>query len=48
MILTLKAKQMFLKCFYDHAIKYFHDGLNIVVFLSPGCEFFSAKCPQFF
>ena len=34
----LKAKQMFLKCFYDHAIKYFHDGLNIVVFLSPGCE----------
>ena len=24
-------------------LKYFHDGLNIVVALAPGCEFFSAK-----
>ena len=39
----LKAKQMFLKCFYDIRLKYFHDSLNI----APGREFFSAKCAQF-
>ena len=47
MILMLKAKQMFLKCFYDNAIKHFHDSLNIVVILAPGCELSSAKCAKF-
>ena len=28
-------------------LKYFHDNLNIVVILAPGCEFFTAKCIQF-
>ena len=28
-------------------LKYFHDSLNIVVILAPGCEFFSAKCVEF-
>ena len=27
--------------------KHFHDSLNIVVILTPRCEFFSAKCAQF-
>ena len=27
--------------------KHFCDSLNIVVILSPGCEFCSAKCVQF-
>ena len=27
--------------------KHFHDSLNIVVILAPGCEFLSAKCAQF-
>ena len=43
----LKAKHMFLKCFYDKTIKNFPYNLNIVVILTPGCEFFSAKCAQF-
>ena len=28
-------------------LKYFHDSLNIVVILAPGCEFFSTKCAHF-
>ena len=28
-------------------LKYFHDGLNIVVIFAPGREFFSAKFAQF-
>ena len=36
MIWLLRAKQMFLKCFYDNSI-------NIVGILAPGREFFSAK-----
>ena len=28
-------------------LKYFHDGLNIVMTLAPGSDFFSAKCAQF-
>ena len=28
--------------------KYLHESLNIVVVLAPGCEYFSAKCAQFF
>ena len=43
MVLRLKVKQMFLKCFYDNTI----DSLNIVVILAPGHEFFSTKCAQF-
>ena len=45
----LKENQMFLKCFYGktNTIKYFHDSLNIVLILAPGCEFFWAKCVQF-
>ena len=27
--------------------KYFHDSVNIVLILAPGCEFFSAKCVLF-
>ena len=27
-------------------LKYFHDSLNIVVIVAPGCEFFSVKCGQ--
>ena len=46
MILILKAKQMFLKCFYI-TIKYFNNSINIVVILAPGHEFLSAKCVQF-
>ena len=44
MILMLKANQMFLKRFSD---KHFHDSLNFVLILTPGCEFFCAKCVQF-
>ena len=40
MILMLKANQMFLKCFYNNAIK-------IVLILTPGLKFFRAKCVQF-
>ena len=40
----LKVKQIFLKYFYE----YFHDSLNIVVVLTPDCEFFSANCPLTF
>ena len=48
MILILKAKQMFLKCFFDNEIKIFHDSLNFLVILAPGCEFFFChKCVQF-
>ena len=47
MILMLKAKHVFLKCFYDITIKIFFDSLNIVVILAPGREFFSSKCSQF-
>ena len=43
----LKAKEMFLKCFYDNTNKHFHDSLNFVVILTLSCEFFSAKCAQF-
>ena len=28
-------------------LKYFHDGLNIVMSFAPGSEFFFAKCAQF-
>ena len=28
-------------------LKYFHDSLNIIVILTPGSEFFSAKYAQF-
>ena len=28
--------------------KHFHDSVNIVLILAPGCEFFTAKCVQFF
>ena len=42
MILMLKAKQMFLKCFHDNTII-----INIIVILALGREFFSAKCSQF-
>ena len=27
--------------------KYFHDSLNILFILAPGCELFSGKCVQF-
>ena len=27
--------------------KHFHDGLNIVVIVTPDCEFFSIKSDQF-
>ena len=38
MILLLKLKQMFLKCFYDKTIKVF--SLNIIFRdLTPGCDF---------
>ena len=48
MTLIFKATQMFLKCFYDNAVKIFdHDDLNIVVILAAGHEFFFAKCAQF-
>ena len=47
MVLMLKVKQMFLKCFSNNTIKYFHDSLIIVVILAPGHEFFYAKCVQF-
>ena len=47
MVLMLKAMQMFLKCFYDSTIKYFHDSLNIEVILASGREVFFAKCVLF-
>ena len=47
MILMLKVKEMFLKCFMIKRLKYFHDSLNIAVILAPGCEFFFTKCAQF-
>ena len=47
MILMLKAKQLFLKCFLIIPLKYFQDSLNIGVILAPGHEFFSTKCAQF-
>ena len=47
MILMLKANQMCLQCFYDKTVYTFHDSLNIVLILDPGCEFFCAKCLQF-
>ena len=34
MILMLKAKQMFLKCFNDTTVKKFDDSLKIEIFLS--------------
>ena len=43
MILLLKVKKMFLRCFYGNMIKTFHDSINIVVTLGPGQEFFSAR-----
>ena len=43
----LKAKMMFLKCFYDKTIKHFHDSLDIVVMLAPSRELLFAKCAQF-
>ena len=43
----LKAKQMFLKSFYEKILKYFHDSLNVVVILAPGPEFFCHKCALF-
>ena len=47
MILLLRIKQMFLKCFYVNTIKYFHHSVNIVLILGPGCEFCSANFAQF-
>ena len=47
MVLMLKAKQMFLKCFYDNTENNFHDNLNIVVTLASGCEFVSAIYANF-
>ena len=48
MTLIFKATQMFLKCFYDNAVKIFdHDDPNIVVILAAVHEFFFAKCAQF-
>ena len=44
MLLMLKAKQMFSKCFITIRLKYIHDCLNIVVVLAFGREFLSAKC----
>ena len=43
----LNAEQIFLKCFYDNKIKYFHDSLSNAVIVAPGQEIFSANCAQF-
>ena len=43
----LKAKQMFLNDFMKIQLKYFHDGLDIVMIFAPGSKFFFAKCAQF-
>ena len=44
MILMVRVKQMFLNFFMLIRLKYFHDSLIIAVILTPGREFFSAKC----
>ena len=47
MILLLKVKQKFLKCFYYNTIfiiiqlKYCHDTINIIVVLAYAFEFFA-------
>ena len=49
MILMVQVNHMFLKCFYGntHAIKHFHDSLNVALMLAPSSNFFCDKCVQF-
>ena len=42
-----KAKRMFLKCMIIE-LKSFHNNIILLVILTHGYEFFSAKCVQFF
>ena len=42
----LLAPDVFKMFLFQIQLKYFHDSLNIVVILAPGCESFSTKCVQ--
>ena len=42
-----QSKKDVSKTFMMIRLKYFHDNLNIVVILAPGCEFFTARGVQF-